>query len=69
MSSDEALNSARKRRAGAKDASLDEGSNYDPFGSSAIDLGEPSEETYSAGYKAGKREGQRKSEEIWMMKN
>ena len=62
MSSDEALNSARKRRAGAKDASLDEGSDYDPFGSSAVDLGEPSEETYSAGYKAGKREGQKKSE-------
>ena len=52
MSSDEALNSAKKRRAGSKDAALDEGSNYDPFGSSKPDLGEPSEETYAAGYKA-----------------
>ena len=59
MSSDEALNSAKKRRAGSKDAALDEGSNYDPFGSSKPDLGEPSEETYAAGYKAGKREGQK----------
>ena len=62
MSSDEALNSAKKRRAGSKDAALDEGSEYDPFGSSKPDLGEPSEETYAAGYKAGKREGRKMGE-------
>lgn len=57
--SETALNNAIETRAGKQpNKALKEGDSYDPFGTGSVDYSKPSDKSYEAGYKSGKKEGE-----------